>query len=204
MNTAKPTSETETERQHVLRKLPQGVTHVLLFLCAVLPLYAAPPLFDKSPRPDLLTPEEKRWLAAHPGIRIAPTDHCEPVEFFDSGGQYWGISAEYFNLIERRLDYQFKIISLTAAQWERPDPAGRGTDVMTASIPTPAQLQYWTFTKPYLSLPTYIIARRNAKENLTLWRLAGMRVAAIQGSAVEEYLRAQFPNIEVDEVPEAG
>src|SRR5262245_19329853 len=121
---------------------------LLLVLCTGWPLRAAPPLFDKSPRPDLLTPEEKRWLAAHPGIRIAPTDHCEPVEFFDSGGQYWGISAEYFNLIERRLDYQFKIISLTAAQWERPDPAGRGTDVMTASIPTPAQLQYWTFTKP--------------------------------------------------------
>lgn len=176
----------------------------LLLLCTVLPLCAAPPLFDKSPRPDLLTAEEKRWLAAHPGIRIAPTDHCEPVEFFDSGRHYWGISAEYFNLIERRLDYPFNIISLTPAQWERPDPAGRGTDVMTASIMTPAQLQYWTFTKPYLSLPTYIIARRNAKENLTLSRLAGMRVTAIQRSAVEEYLRAQFPNIEVDAVPEAG
>src|SRR5262249_11004220 len=141
---------------------------VLVALCIVGPLRAAAPLFDKSPRPDLLTPEEKRWLAAHPGIRIAPSGHFEPVEFFDSGGHYWGITAEYFNLIEKRLDYQFNIVSLTPAQWDRPDPAGRGADVITASIKTPARVQYWSFTEPYLALPTYIIVRRNAKENLTL------------------------------------
>ena len=176
----------------------------LLLLCSVQLLRAAEKLFDVSPRPELLTVEEKRWLEAHPGIRMAPSRHFEPVEFFNSAGHYWGITSEYFHLIERRVGYRFRIVSLTSEQWERPDPEGRGADVITASTMTPSRVQHWSYTKPYLSLPTYIIARRNAADNLTLARLAGTRVAAVQGSATEEYLRTQFPNIVVDAVPEAG
>ena len=52
-------------------------------------------------RPDLLTPQEVRWLADHPLIRIAPTPGYQPIEFFDDARHYSGITADYFKLIEQ-------------------------------------------------------------------------------------------------------
>jgi hypothetical protein len=45
---------------------------------------------------DILTGEERAWLTAHDGkIRLAPTPHWAPIEFFDENGRYQGMVADY-------------------------------------------------------------------------------------------------------------
>lgn len=108
---------------------------------------------------DLLTPQETSWLAAHPVIRIAPTPDYRPIEYFDANGHYSGITADYFKLIQQRLGCRFQVVRLTSAQWQQLDPVARGADVVTASAETPTRRQYWSYTAPYLTLPTYVITR---------------------------------------------
>lgn len=161
-------------------------------------------MFDTSLRPDLLTPEEKRWLEAHPVIRVAGSSSYPPVEFFDEPGVFWGIASEYFHLIEMRLGYRFKFIQLSQEAWQSLDPQVRGADVITASAETQNRAQFWSYTQPYLVFPTYILTRRGADDGLTLTHFAKARVAVVQGWAAEEYLRTQFPEVIVDAVPDTA
>lgn len=179
------------------------VRSVLGFVSACLAFGLVAADLDPSFRPNLITPEERAWLAAHPTIRVAPTSDYRPVEFHDAEGRYWGMTSEYFNLIEQRLGFKFQFVRLSATQWEQLDPASRGADVITASAATPQRGQYWSYTKPYLTFPTYIITRRMADGELTLDQLAGARVAVVKGWAVQEFLQTQHPKIIVDAVPDA-
>ncbi len=177
----------------------------LLLLLAAAAQGADRPLFDTALRRDLLTPEEKAWLEAHPNIRVAVTKKYEPVEFFDDvNGGYWGITSEYFNLMESRIGRRFEYVNPSTEQWAQLDPAARGADVVTASAETPERVKYWSYTKTYLSLPTYLIARHTAKDDLTLHHLKGGRVAVVKNWAAEEYLRTNFPNLQIDAVPDAA
>ena len=175
---------------------------VLLLLVAGTVLGVDRPLFDKSLRPDLLTAEENQWLEAHPVIRVAGLSNYPPVEFFDQPGVFWGITSEYFNLIEHRLGYRFKFIQLSQEAWQRLDPVERGADVTTASAETPNRAPFWSYTKTYLIFPTYLITRRGVDDGMTLAKLSNARVAVVQGWAAEEYLRTKFPEVIVDPVPD--
>ena len=175
---------------------------LLSLFCVAAALGGEKKWFDTSLRLELLTTEEKAWLEAHPDIRIAGSSSYSPVEFYDKHGAFWGISSEYFNLMEHRLGYAFKFVQLSHEAWQRLDPKERGVDVITASAETPNRGEFWSFTKPYLVFPTYIITRRGVLDELTLLQLKKARVAVVQGWAAEEYLRAQFPEIIVDAVPD--
>ncbi len=156
-----------------------------------------------APQNGFLTAAEKEWLRQHPVIRLAPTPDYQPVEFFDAAGNYAGMTADYFRLIEQRLGCHFKIVHLTPAQWLQLDPALRGADVITASAATPKREQFWSFTAPYLELPTYVITRDQAEEDLTLDQLAGERIAVVRGWAAEEFLRTTHTNLVIVPVADA-
>jgi PAS domain S-box-containing protein len=156
-----------------------------------------------APASQLLTPAEQQWLQQHPGIRLAPTPNYQPVEFFDATGNYAGMTADYFRIIEQKLNYKFQIVRPTPEQWAELDPKLRGADVITASAATPTREQYWAYTSPYLELPTYVITRDQAEDGLTLNQLAGQRVAVVGGWAVEEYLKATHTNLIIVPVADA-
>jgi len=175
-----------------------------LLIGAVLALAEAGLWAQPAGRPSqLLTPAERQWLQQHPDIRLAPTPDYQPVEFFDAAGNYVGMTADYFRIIEQRLNYHFQIVHPTPEQWAQLDPKLRGADVITASAPTPKREQYWDYTSPYLELPTYVITRDKAEDGLTLNQLAGERVAVVRSWAVEEYLNTTYTNLIVVPVPDA-
>ena len=57
-----------------------------------------------------LTVEERAWLDAQPRVRLAPAPNFPPVEFFDDGGRYQGIVADYAALLEHRLGTRFEVV----------------------------------------------------------------------------------------------
>ncbi len=170
------------------------------------PFETAPPAtpakaIDRSQRPELLSADQQAWLERHPNIRLAPSARYEPLESFDRASHtYSGLVSEYFTVLEGRLGRRFDYVLLTDDQWAELDPIRRGADVITASAMTRERTNYWIFTKPFLSLPTYVIARRTAEDGLTLEEMAGARVAVVRGWAAEAYLREMFPDVVVDPV----
>jgi PAS domain S-box-containing protein len=154
----------------------------------------------------LLTPEESNWLQRHPNVRLAPSPDYQPVEFFDAAGNYAGMTADYFRLIEQRLGYHFKVVQLTPDQWLQLNPDLRGADVIPASAATPKREEFWSYTRTFLELPAYVITREKEEDDLTLDKLGAGRVAVVAGWAAEEFLRTTHTNLVVVPVanPRAG
>src|SRR5882672_9457694 len=92
---------------------------------------SAPPFVD-------LTQEEKKWLAAHPVIRIGAETNYAPYEFQDSRGHFVGVVADYLDIIRYKLGTRFQVTQLPDFGPELvPDDVeviGDDADEMTAAV----------------------------------------------------------------------
>ena len=83
-----------------------GIFFVLIFL-----LLAAGSLsagFSGSAASDILTPEERSWIAEHQGsIVLAVETGYAPFLFIDSKGTPAGLGEDYMHLLELKLGVQF-------------------------------------------------------------------------------------------------
>jgi len=174
------------------------------WMAGALALSIALLLFTLSTRnnnKDLLTPQERAWLAAHPVIRFAADPDFPPTEYFDAQGTYCGITADYLALMEQKLGIRFEIIRLR--NWDEVISHARSRRIdFFAATETPHRAQYSLFTSPYQVLPAVIIAREKVRDPLTMDKLSGMKVSVVSGYAVQEYVAHQYPALTLDVVPD--
>jgi len=147
---------------------------------------------------DPLNPEERAWLRAHDGrIILGAEPGWPPVTFFDENGDFSGIGIEYLRLIEHRLGFRFKIEKMIHLQ-EILDKARRDqVDVIMNVMSTPERTRFLNFTKPYLKIPTVILTRRNYSGSAVLGDMVGKEVAVPTGFAVIEFLKANYPQLQL-------
>ena len=156
---------------------------------------------DLQPKPLItLTQEEKSWLDQHPVIAMAPDPAWPPIEYYDDKGIYRGMTADYMALLEDRLGITFA--SNRHENWESVLSAmkDRKINMITAAASTPNRNEYMLFTKPYLHIPTAIIVNKKVQGQLTMQDLKGKKVSVVSGYAVHEYMKSNYPGIEVDPV----
>ena len=143
-----------------------------------------------------LTKKEIQWLNEHNGkIILAPSPNWDPLEFFDENGRYTGLVADYVYLIEKKLEFKFKIIRNDT--WKQViDLARQGQiDVISAAQATPERREFFNWSPPYINLKNTIIVRTTFKGTLTLDEMQGMRIGVPQAYAVGEYLRLHYPEL---------
>lgn len=164
---------------------------VLLFA-----LLTSAPVYSK----DVLSPEQRAWLSAHPVIRVAPDPNFHPVEFFNEQGVYQGIAADYLKLIEKKLSIQFQVVRLSSWNEVMESIQKRQVDMLSNAVETPARRGFLAFTLPYLKLPSVILCRGDSDINLDMNALAGMKVSVVKGYSYEEMIRRYYPAILLDPV----
>ena len=147
---------------------------------------------------DILTPEERAWLNAHPNLRMAPDPSFPPLEFFSETGQYQGMIADYFDLIQLKLGYKFVLSRLGTWAEVLEQAKSRRIDIITAAQITPERQVYMLFTKPIVDIPNVIITRNEgATGELNLDTLKNKTVAITKGNALHEYIQNQYPDIKL-------
>ncbi len=144
---------------------------------------------------EILGPEERVWLLQHPDIRISPDPQFPPIEFVDSSGAYRGLVADYFSIIQDRLQYRFHVVLLSNWDEVMAMARTRGIDAITAAQITPDRSTYLLYTKQMLDIPNVIIGRDDTARSLVFEEMAGMRVAVTRGNALHEYIQQRYPAI---------
>jgi PAS domain S-box-containing protein len=160
-----------------------------------------PETSEASGESTFLTSQEIHWLAQHDGrIRIGIT--VIPPQVLRVDGQYQGLSIDYIHIMERKLGRAFKLVPFET--WSAVIQAAkmRRIDMIFAAQRTPERLEYLLFTEPYIELPNMIVVRKDRKGGTSLKAMKGWRVATSKGSAVHEYLRREFPDIDPYPVPD--
>ena len=145
----------------------------------------------------VLNPEEKAWLALHPVVRVGIDPTWAPVEYFDANGVAQGMSLAYLERIGKMVGTRFEPVP--GLSW--PDAmtrvGDRALDVLPAIAPTPERRQRMSFTEPYLSFPAAIFSAAGVAYLGGPESLKGKRVAVARGEAVVEWLRREWPDIDL-------
>ncbi|NRF66293.1 transporter substrate-binding domain-containing protein [Aquincola sp. S2] len=162
----------------------------MLGLAMVLVLTLAPAAQTAE---DLLSPDERAWVNAHPTVRLATSSDYGPFTFIDGDGQVRGLSIDYVQRIEQ----------LTGLRFERQPPAGFSfnlqrlgqgeIDVLMSLRDTPERRQTLGFSRPYVSVPAVLVRRREAGRALAPELQMGERVAVSKNYAVGPFLAERFP-----------
>ncbi len=156
---------------------------------------------DNAENATFLTAEERAWILEHPILRIAPAPNFPPIEFFDKQGQYQGITADFFKIIEKKTGLQFKVEQLESWAHVLVKTKQKEVDLWGEAARTEKREQYMLFTSPYLSFPAAIINRQGESNHLTLDDLTNLYVVSIDGYASHEYLKTNHPDIKLITTP---
>ena len=142
-----------------------------------------------------LSESEVEWLKANPVIRVGIDPAFAPYEWVNDKGEYVGISANYIQLIEERLNIQFEVIK--DKPWhELIKMAKTGELDMFACIHfTQERNDYLGFTPAYVTNPRVIVnATRNGYIG-SIEKLKGKTVAVENNYFTHDNLKRNYPDI---------
>ncbi|WP_414704885.1 PAS domain-containing sensor histidine kinase [Pseudomonas sp.] len=172
---------------------------VIGWLCMPLMAWADPP----APSSVTLQPAQQQWLDAHRSLRVGLVLQAPYAEFDRRLQQLYGVNVELMNWLGRGLglDLTWRNFPDQAAL-ENALQAGE-VDLAPGLTQTPAGLRLWLFSDPYMRVPQRVVGPRNGAVAVDLETLAGnQRVAVRMPSALAEYLRANYPGLNLQGVPE--
>jgi two-component system sensor histidine kinase EvgS len=150
-----------------------------------------------------LTDREEQWLAQHPVVRVVVNEAFAPLTFFDSDGNFRGVTADLLELIRLRTGLRFDIRRSRnddeMIELIRDDQA----DVIAALMPSAQRQGTLNFTRPFLENSYVLVTRKTKDSQPNLSHLKGKRVAIARGHPLIEYLRKEFPRVRLIETPDS-
>lgn len=142
-----------------------------------------------------LTDVQREWLKNNPKIEFISDPYYAPIEFLGKDGEFHGVSIDYMNYLGEMLGIRFE--SIKNLTWNKAiEKLKKGEiDMFSALSKTPERSEYLNFTKPYLSLPVVIYARKDFHFVNALKDIYGDKVAVCKGYAVHEWLAKDHPEL---------
>ncbi|MEE9676755.1 transporter substrate-binding domain-containing protein [Pseudomonas moraviensis] len=149
-----------------------------------------------------LTDREEKWLKQHPVVSVVVNEAYAPLTFFDSAGNFRGISADLLELIRLRTGLRFEVQrSRNDAEMIRQIDHHKA-DLIAALLPSAEREKNLSFSRPYLENSYVLLTRKSADSPTNLGQLKGKRLAIAQGNPLVAYLHENFPGIELIETPD--
>ena len=146
-----------------------------------------------------LTEREEAWLKRHPVISVVVNEAYAPLTFFNSDGNFRGISADLLELIRLRTGLRFEVHrSRNDAEMIKQIDSHQA-DLIAALLPTAEREKTLNFSRPYLENSYVLLTRKSADSPTNLGQLKGKQLAIAQGNPMVEYLRSEFPRIQLIE-----
>ncbi|MFJ2486411.1 transporter substrate-binding domain-containing protein [Pseudomonas sp. NPDC087639] len=146
-----------------------------------------------------LTQREEAWLKQHPVVSVVVNEAFAPLTFFDNDGNFRGISADLLELIRLRTGLRFEIRRSRNDADMIKQLDSHQADLIAALLPTAEREKALNFSRPYLENSYVLLTRKSADGPTNLGQLKGKPLAIAQGNPMVEYLRREFPLIQLIE-----
>jgi two-component system sensor histidine kinase EvgS len=149
-----------------------------------------------------LSYSEERWLAQHPVVRVVVNEAYAPLTFFDSDGNFRGVTADLLELIRLRTGLRFDIHRSRSDGEMIQQIMGNQADLIGALLPSAQRESKLNFTRPYLQNSFVLLTRKAADSPTNLDQLQDKRLTIAQGNPLVDYLRREYPRIKLIETPD--
>ena len=152
---------------------------IFLFI-AVIMNWTSPVIALESDSNVSLSVEERVWLKAHPTIRLAYPPGHEPTLMEDGEGKLVGVLADYFELINQRLETN---ISLTLVPWQEVDGRIRNKEIEGLAVATSRRVKALGLLPTKRKLSSYVVVYGQGPADSLKFPddLHGSRVAVLSG-----------------------
>ncbi|WP_404942161.1 transporter substrate-binding domain-containing protein [Pseudomonas danubii] len=148
-----------------------------------------------------LTPEESRWIARNPVIRLVINDDLAPIAFFDANGVFSGVTAELLDVLSQRTGLDFQVTARNGGYPEQIEALRRSEAdlaIMTASEQREDNLR---FTRSFLTSPFVLVTQTDKKGMAQRpGDLTNKRLAIPSGHVTLQHVRERYPKAKVIEV----
>jgi len=145
-----------------------------------------------------LTLEQINWLKSNKIFKLGVDPFWEPFDFIDSAGKHAGISSDYIQLLESKLNVEMRLVEdLSWAQVIQQTKEGK-IDILPAVTITEDRKQFLSFSTPYLSFPMVIVTRNDAQFIQQLDELKNRIVGVVKSSPTVELISKQQPDIKLN------
>ena len=168
-------------------------------LCFALMANAAPaPAIPQAP----LNAQQREWLAEHPELRVGLVLQAPYAQYDRRLQRLSGANVELMQWLAKALNIELTWRNFPSQ--EQLDAAVRDgeVDISPGLQQTPAGLRLWLFSDPYMRVPQHIVGIREGGGAVELEKLDELsRVAVRMPSTVADYLRSNYPNLNLQGVP---
>lgn len=151
----------------------------------------------------VLEPAQQQWLEQHRSLRVGLVLQAPFAQFDRRLQQLYGVNVQLMNWLGQSLGLDLTWRNFTdQAALEQALQAGE-IDLAPGLTQTPAGLRLWLFSDPYMRVPQLIVGPRTGAVAVDLEKLTdNERVAVRMPSAVADYLRATYSNLNLQGVPQ--
>ncbi len=171
------------------------------FILALVLFLVAFPVFGQTS--DLLSPEEELWLKSlNNTIVVYPEKNNPPFSYTSASGNIQGLAIDFIELIAEKIDAKVVyLLPQSRSQVLNDFKQGKG-DVVIGVMDTESRGAELIFSDSFVTVPTVIVVRKDFEKRkaLTLNDFNGKRVSMVDDSALEEYVKKNYPRVVIEDV----
>ncbi|KAB0499637.1 transporter substrate-binding domain-containing protein [Pseudomonas vancouverensis] len=149
------------------------------------------------------TDREEQWLKLNPIVRVVVNEAFAPLTFFDSDGNFRGVTADLLELIRLRTGLRFDIRRSRSDDEMIEQIKDNKADMIAALLPSSQRQSSLNFTRPYLENSYVLLTRKTVDSPDNLSQLKGKRLTIARGNPLKDYLQKEFPRIRLIETADS-
>ncbi|MHA3738682.1 PAS domain-containing sensor histidine kinase [Pseudomonas sp. Eth.TT006] len=149
-----------------------------------------------------LTASEQQWLAQHRELRVGLVLQAPYAQYDRRLQRLSGANVELMKLLAKALNVELSWRNFQdLAQLE--DAVREGEiDIAPGLTQTPRALRLWLFSDPYMRVPQLVVSDQKSSGVVELEKVDSLaRVAVRMPSATADYLRSNYPHLNLQGVP---
>lgn len=108
------------------------------------------------------TPDELRWIASHPKLRVVLNDDLAPVAFFNSNKAFSGLASDLLEMVTFQTGIQFDAFSRKGSFPDQIKAIADGEADIAMMSPTVEREQVLRFSQPFSVDPLVLVTKRGS------------------------------------------
>ncbi len=147
-----------------------------------------------------LTEAEQDWLQENNIVRVGVDPDATPFEFINEDGTIGGVAGDYLAILSGKLNVEF--VWSANQHWDEAMSKIRSGDaeILSTATPTEERREYLDFVELYHTVGSTIFVKSGEQRFSSLDSLRGQKIAQIKSFAETEFIRTDYPDIEIIEV----
>ncbi|PHN32870.1 histidine kinase [Pseudomonas sp. ICMP 460] len=149
-----------------------------------------------------LNAQQREWLAEHPQLRVGVVLQAPYAQYDRRLQRLSGANVELMQWLAKALNIELTWRNFQSQEQLEAAVREGEVDIAPGLQQTPTSLRLWLFTDPYMRVPQHIVGIREGGGAVELEKLDEVsRVAVRMPSVVADYLRSNYPNLNLQGVP---